>query len=246
MTLLSPQLAAYQTLRQQQRDQIDPALGHLHHHIDQQLNELQQQEQALLDAQGMALEPLRSIISADARCLLPTDSFGQSLTTLLKHRRVYGLRSLSSLTLETDLNNWLLGTLPVPLEIVAYETLRDDGAYNEENYYTDYRYNLTARLGRWEKTLSISTASLHPGNPMNYYLRDLSSQHRDVVYRLLGEEYCRPEVIPQPEFPDLALTDEQVLQLKQEMSCLLAFVGHLFNLQSRVEHFRHPQQQSGE
>lgn len=44
---------------------------------------------------------------------------------------------------------------------------------------------------------------------MNYYLRDLASQHRDVVYRLLGEEYCRPEVTPQPEFPDLALTDEQ-------------------------------------
>lgn len=185
-------------------------------------------------------------IAADARCLLPTDSFGQALLIMLEERRVYGMMSLRSLTLEADFTNWLLGTLPVPLEIVTYETLRDDGAYNDENYYTDYRYHLTARLGVWQKTLEISAASLHPGNPMSYYLRSLSTQHHDVVYRMLGEEYNRPEPIPQPAFPDLLLRDEQALQLKQEISCVLDFVGDLFNIQSRVEHFRYPQQRSGE
>ena len=242
MTPLNTQLAAYQTLLQQQREQVTPALGQLHQQISQQLGALQQQEQALLDAQRISLEPLRSTIAADARCLLPTDSFGQALLTMLEERRVYGLLSLRSLTLEVDSTNWLLGTLPVPLEILTYETLRDDGAYNDENYYTDYRYHLTARLGVWQKTLEISTASLHPGNPMSYYLRSLSSQHHDVVYRMLGEEYNRPEPIPQPAFPDLLLSDEQALQLKQELSCVLAFVGDLFNIQSRVEHFRYPQQ----
>ena len=81
---------------------------------------------------------------------------------------------------------------------------------------------------------------------MSYHLRSLSSQHHDVVYRMLGEEYNRPEPIPQPAFPDLLLTDEQALQLKQEISCVLAFVGDLFNIQSRVEHFRYLQQRSGE
>ena len=108
------------------------------------------------------------MISADARCLLPTDPFGQALLIMLEERRVYGMMSLRSLTLEADFTNWLLGTLPVPLEIVTYETLRDDGAYNDENYCTDYRYPLSARLGVWQKTLEISTASLHPGNPMSY------------------------------------------------------------------------------
>ena len=78
---------------------------------------------------------------------------------MLEERRVYGLMSLRSLILEVDSTNWLLGTLPVPLEILTYETLRDDGAYNDENYYTDYRYHLTARLGVWQKTLEISTGA---------------------------------------------------------------------------------------
>jgi hypothetical protein len=240
MTQIEPQLATYEILRQQQFEQIDGALQSLHDQIASQLEHLRQQEQTLLDTQISTLALLRPTIGADARCLLPTPQFGQFITMLIASRD----RSLPSLdrTLRVTENpmGWLLATVPVPLEVLNYEQIQDDWAYNDENHYTDYRYELTARLGLWQKTVDASTASLHPGNPIRYYLKDLRSQHYDVSYRLLDADRYLQEPVPQPEFPELHLDEAGVVQLKQEISCVLAFVGNLFNIHSRVEHFRYP------
>ncbi|PSB24996.1 hypothetical protein C7B82_24870 [Stenomitos frigidus ULC18] len=63
-----------------------------------------------------------------------------------------------------------------------------------------------------------------------------------MAYCLLEAERYLPEPLSQPEFLPLTLDESQVVQLKQEISCLLAFVGDLLNHHSRVERFRYPSQ----
>ena len=242
MSSIQEQLVSYQVLQQQQFEQMGEALRHLHAGIAQQLEQLRQQEQALLEMQSTALAPLRSAVKADARCLLPTPQFEQFVVALLEEgsRHLFGSNRLSQVTV--DPTTWLLATQTLPLAILSYELLRDESAYNDESYYTDYRYQLTARLGEWQQQVEASTASVHPGNPMSYYVKGLSSQHHDVAYRLLEADRDRPNADPQEEFADLNLEAGQGVRLKQEIGCLLTYVGNLFNLHSRVEHFRYPQQ----
>jgi len=240
MTLMT-QLTDYQCLKQQQSEQIEAGLQHLNQEITQQLEPLLQQEQKLLDAQAIALASLRAAIEMDTRCLLHTPQFKQFVEQLVEDRTLLLFRSNRTWVVTTEPTTWLLTTLPFPLEIIHYETIRDDHAYDDENYYTDYRYNLTAQFGCWQKKIDISTASLSPGNPMSYYESSICTQHHDVAYALLEQGDRSSESFSQHEFSQLNLAQEQTIQLKQEMSCLLAFVGNLFNLRSRVECFRYPQ-----
>lgn len=240
MTSLSIQLTAYEALRQQHTEQMDGALQHLYDYMTRQLEQLQEQEQALLEAQTVVVSSLRSTVEADARCLLLTPEFEQFVQRLIADRPRFPFLANRIRLLTPEPQDWLLKTQPLPLEMMRYEAVCDESAYNDENYYTDYRYELTARLGSWQKTISISTASLHPGNPMSYHIKSLRSQHHDVAYRLLEADLYRLKQSAEPDFPELNLDVEQVVQLKQEMSCLLAFVGDLFNLYSRVERFCYP------
>lgn len=240
MTPIETQLVTYENLRQQQFDQMDGALQSLHDQIASQLQHLRQQEQALLETQTLTLALLRPAIQADARCLLSTPPFRQFITTVIESRNS-SLPSFDHTSRVTETpTEWQLATQSLPLEVLNYEQIQDDWAYNDENHYTDYRYELTARLGSWQKTVDVSTASLHPGNSVSYDLKDLRSQHSNVCYRLLDADRYRLESVPQPEFPELNLDQEGTVQLKEEVSCVLAFVGSLFNVHSRVEHFRYP------
>ncbi|BAU16109.1 hypothetical protein LEP3755_66760 (plasmid) [Leptolyngbya sp. NIES-3755] len=236
---LTDALIAYDRLRQQHSQQIDPALQALHTQIEQQISELQAEEQGYLDAQNAALSSLRPQIEADARCLLSTQPFIAFVLERTTQRSQYRLGE--RLPVDPDPQQWQLAMQPLPLQIVGYEQQRDDHAYNDENHYTQYSYEMTVQLGSWRKTIDVDTASLSPGHPMRYQRDDIDAQYYDVAYRLIDIDRYRAVVPTESEFTELQLDAEQVRQLKEEMSYLLAFVGDLFHLQSPIESFCYPQ-----
>lgn len=240
--MISPTaLTAYQALKQQHRAQMERSMQALHHQIAQQIAQLHEQEQHAIAAQAAAFAALRPQIEADARCLLSIAEFADFVTQRLADRSLLSWEADRLSQVAADPATWLLATQLLPLQILGYETLRDDSAYNDETTYTDYRYQLTAQLGTWQQTIEVSIANVHPGNPATSHSSSLSDQHNDLAYHLLKSHRYRVEP-PRPEFVELNLDGEQTTQLQQEMSCLLAFVGDLFNSNECVDRFCYPQQ----
>jgi hypothetical protein len=234
---LADELVAYQSLRQRHLDRIEPQLAQLQSQIAQQLQDLQTQEQPLIEAQLAALAVLRPSIEADARCLLSAPAFKARIPV----GRVDPFRlQAGDSELSLDLDTWIIQTLPFPVQILSHEFITDNWAYNDENHYTDYRYELTVQIGNWQKKASASVASLTPGNPMHYQRQSFYHQQSQIAYDLrTPHRWNEP---PLPELTDLNWTIDQEQHLKQELSCLLAFVGELLTVQPQVETFCYPVQ----
>ncbi|MGG6270679.1 hypothetical protein ACQ4M3_38845 [Leptolyngbya sp. AN03gr2] len=230
-------LAAHQTLRQRYLDYIELQLGELHTQVAQQLEDLKINEHPFLIAQLVTLDRFRSQIERDARCLLGTDGF---VAQMAAWREDCTRCPDNELELDADLSTWRLHTLPFPVQVLQHRLVTDNWAYNDENHYTEYRYELDVQLGTWLKTVSGSIAHLSPGEPMSYGRMDFRSQQYEIAYCLKSRQrYNEPPVL---EWEELNWTVEQERQLKQELSCLLAFVGDLFVVRSEVETFRYPMQ----
>lgn len=239
--MISPTaLTTYQVLKQQHREQMERSLQALHNQISEQIAQLHEQEQGAIEAQAAAFAALRPQIEADARCLLSIEEFIEFVGLRLADHPLLSWEADRLSQVDADPATWLLATQPLPLRILDYDTLRDDSAYNDETTYTDYRYQLTAQLGAWQQTIEVSIASVHPGNPATSQGSSLSDQHNDVAYHLLKPHRYRAESLLSPEFVELNLDAEQTSQLKQEISCLLAFVADLFNPNECVDRFCYP------
>ena len=234
---LAAELVAYQALRQRHLDHIEPQLAHLQSQIAHQLQDLQTQEHPLIEAQQAALALLRPSIEADARCLLTSSTFRERIVSwVADSSRLREGNQDPSLDLET----WITQTLPFPVQVLNYRPVTDPWSYNDENHYTDYRYELKVQLGNWQKTVSAAIASLTPGNPMHYQRHSFCHQQAEIAYCLKAPH--RWNEPPLPEFTDLDWTLDQERHLKQELSGLLAFVGELLTVQPQLETFRYPMQ----
>lgn len=230
-------LAAYQTLRQQHLDYIEPQLTELHSQIAGQLEALEANEQPLLLAQLATLDRFRAQIERDARCVLATEEFATQMAAWREDCKRW---RDGELELDADFSTWRLHALPFPVQILQHELVTDNWAYNDENHYTEYRYEFAVQLGTWQKTVSAAIAHLSPGEPMSYGRMNFRSQQSEIAYCLKSRQrYNEP---PALEWEELNWTFEQEGQLKQELSCLLAFVGDLFVVRSEVETFRYPMQ----
>lgn len=239
MTTFNALIANYHSLRQQRSEQIETALQALQSQIAEQLAQLQATEQPLLEAQSQLLSQLRPQVEADARSLLSLAEFQQCLPSL-NGTQLYCWQSIDRLEVAKDPTGWLLTSLPLPVQIRDYQIVRDNQAYNDEQHFTEYRYSFTAQLGSWQKELSAATVCLYPGDPMQLRPVSLRTQLADLTYRIFTKDRRRSDSEAEPEFAELQLDEAQKLQLKQELSCLLVFVGRLFYVSSQTEMFRYP------
>jgi hypothetical protein len=236
---LATHLSDYSQLCQHHHEQMAAALQQLQTQIDEQLAALRALEQPLIEAQSELLTRLRTSIESDARVLLPLPQFGAAIIPLLGHR-LYGAGGVDSFSVHPDPQQWFLNTLSIPVQIQNYEVYRDDWAYNDERHYTQYGYRFTAGMDAWQHEVSAATVSLYPGNRVECRRESLRHQHPHILYNLLvGESQHRIER-DGVDFAFLALQQAERIQLKQELSALLAYVGQLFYTHSIVESFRYP------
>lgn len=232
---LSVDLNVHQALRRLHSTQIEPRLAELNQSIAQQLQALTAEEQRLLEKHTLVIAQLQAKLTPDVRCLLTESAFGDHVAGWLANR---SRLSHDEPDLSTDLTTWNLHRLPFPVQLVEHQALVDDWAYNDENHYTEYRYELTVQIGSWTTTIGAAIAQLHPGNPMEYHRTDFERQQRELAYQLKPiQRWNEP---PAPQFVELNWSIEQEQQLRQELSALFAFVGDLLTLHPLVETFRYP------
>lgn len=236
---LSTDLDAYQALRQSHQAQIEPRLAELHETIAQQLQAFEVEEQRLLEAQRGAISQVQSRIASDVRCLLSEPAFHTQIVHWLSTR---SRLSSDEPDLSSDSSTWTLHHLPFPVQLVENRLLVDDWAYNDENHYTEYRYELVIQIGSWTKTIGAAIAQLSPGTPVNYSNLDFGQQQYELAYQLKPiQRWNEP---PTSQFAELNLTIEQEQHLRQELSALLALVGDLMTLHPLIETFRYPMRRS--
>ncbi|MGG6269149.1 hypothetical protein ACQ4M3_25755 [Leptolyngbya sp. AN03gr2] len=245
---LSLDLEGYQALRHSHQAQIEPRLAQLSQSITQQLQALDAEERGFIEQSAVVIAQLQSTLAPDLRCLLGEVAFGTQIAD--------GFSSGSRLSsdkpeLSANLNAWILHDLPFPVVLMEHRVDVDDWAYNDESYYTEYRYELGIGIGGWTKSIGAAVApqlrfalnaQLSPGDPMHYRRCEFEQQQYELAYQLKPTQ--RWSELPASQFTELDWSIEQQEQLRQELSCVLAFVGDLLTLHPLVTTFRYPMRRS--
>ncbi|MBN8560115.1 MAG: hypothetical protein J0L70_06300 [Leptolyngbya sp. UWPOB_LEPTO1] len=236
---LSLDLEDYQALRRSHQAQIEPRLAQLSQTITQQIQTLEAEEHGFIEPSAAAIAQLQSRIAPDVRCVLDEVAFRAQMTNGFST----GSRLASDKPeLSTDLDTWVLHDLPFPVVLMEHQADVDDWAYNDENHYTEYRYELVVQIGSWTKSIGAAIAQLSPGNPIDYRRCEFEQQQYELAYQLKPTQ--RWNEPPVPQFTGLDWSIEQQEQLRQELSCVLAFVGDLLTLHPLVATFRYPMRRS--
>ncbi|GAP97972.1 hypothetical protein NIES2104_45250 [Leptolyngbya sp. NIES-2104] len=222
-------------MRRSHQAQIEPRLAQLSQSIAQQIQALDAEEHSFIEQSAVAIAQLQSTIAPDVRCVLGEVAFRTQMTD--------GFSTQSRLAsdkpeLSADFDTWILHDLPFPVVLMEHRADVDDWAYNDENHYTEYRYELVITMGNWTTSIGAAIAQLSPGNPMHYRRCEFEQQQYELAYQLKPTH--RWNEPPTPQFPELDWSIEQQEQLRQELSCVLAFVGDLLMLHPLVATFRYP------
>lgn len=207
-------LFAYQRLTNQYEETLDRDLETLYEGIATDVINLRRHEELWLAARSNWVKKLRPFLESDARCLLSTNQFSTYLEPLLFLNQS-GLLSPNQRIAVTP-SAWVLRQVDLPLSLSEYQAIYENNIYS---------YLLTAKLNSWQQQFKISVVSLQ-GNSNEFF--DANQQWQEALNQL------------QPNFKDLCLSEVQEMLLYQEVSCLVCYVGQLFELRPKTAWFRYP------
>lgn len=234
MVPLYSQLAAYQKMRQEHRTQMSDRLSQLYRNIQEQLEALRQQEELAIKAEEEALRQFRAFIGADARCLLPAPELAAYTKSILVESFSKQPDSPYSIHFDLDPNQWLLRTLPAPIQILEYtldwEDIDDDDKESPKTYWS---YWLSVKISCYQQRFYIPTADEVPDMPATYRSLPLIAQYYDCCRKL------------KLDAKELQIDEAQVGHVTQELSCLLVAIGNLFATDRQTEHFCYPRPKWG-
>jgi hypothetical protein len=156
MTNSNSLLSSYQALVQNHASHFDPEISELQQLIQQRMQDLNQQEQALVEAQVAKLQEIVNALATDARYFLSTPEFSTFVQELKKAPRDYWYSQKAQATVADDPTTWLLATLDLPVSLSNYELHEDPDAYDDERTHILYSYSLLLKLGNAEREVCVS------------------------------------------------------------------------------------------
>lgn len=223
-------LSGYQALVQNHASQFDPEITALEQLVEQRMQDLSQQEQALIEAQMVELQRIIDALATDACCFLPTSEFSAFVQELKKAPRDYWYSQKYPATIADDPTTWLLATLDLPVSISDYQTHEDPDAYDDERTHILYSYSLLLKIGNAERQVEVSYKRIYNLNEQRE-----SSLREQIDYYISG---AVENLLEKIEYPETERT-----QLSQELSILVGYATTLFALKPRTATFIYPSTQ---
>ena len=143
----------FQQLTENHSNQFEPQIAHIRQRLDTELSLLQQQENALVQAQDNTLQELRQAIQLDARFLLATTQFQSFVASILaKERPRYSSRP--DIRVSNQVADWSLCQATKLIGISNYQESIDHDGYDDERTYTLYSYGVDVQWGEQEASIS--------------------------------------------------------------------------------------------
>lgn len=206
-------LSAYQNLNDQYEKTLDREMDLLYEQVTNLTTNLRRQEYLWLAARSNWVKKLRPLLEADARCLLTTPEFRSYVQPLL-FLNPAGVPLTQRLA--ANPSAWVLAQIEHPLHLEDYLAVYHDNTYG---------YCLTARLQSWQQQFRLPVAALH---------YDFSE------FFGAKEQWAETLKQIQPDFGNLRLAEAQESLLCHEISCLICYIGQLFELRPKSAWFRYP------
>lgn len=126
MYSLNELITSYSKAGRQKAAQIRDQLNRLQQQLASQLLTIRQRESEFIAIQENVLDEIRPLLALDARSLLSVDEFEQFVRSLLENIDVAGIKSSLSLQISPNSNDWILHTLPMPLQLEEIEIVSSD------------------------------------------------------------------------------------------------------------------------
>jgi hypothetical protein len=205
-------LFAYHRLTTQYEATLDRDLEALYEQTVTSVINLRRHEDLWLAARSNWVERLRPLLETDARCLLSTSQFTAYVQPLLFLNRA----TSQTQSLAVNPSAWVLKQIKHPLFLGEYEAVYRNDTYS---------YLLTARLGTWQQRIQVSVVSFYSS----------SSEFFEAI-----EQWEEALKQIHASFDDFDLGESQKALLPQEISCLICYVGQLFELRPKTAWFRYP------
>lgn len=216
-------LADYKLLSQRHREQFTPILNQLETSVHETLNQLRQQEQALVDAQAKQLAQLHAKLATDARILLDSAELQAFVTEV---QAVPVPSHWNQIELDTNPVNWHLNQTHFKLAIRDYKNSVDHDAYDDERTHTTYGYEITLQVGDESNCITVITQRVY--SPIE---QEINSLREQIYYYVEGEV----EKLLQSQ----NLEDSLLHPLVQETSYLFACAIRLLSLTPQMVQFHY-------
>jgi hypothetical protein len=224
MQNLSDMLSTYYTLRQLKTTRISTQVEQVHQQIAAQVQILQRLEQEFLSTQEESLAQIRPILAVDARSLVTIPQFQDFVRDLLAQVEATSNNFSNILKIASKPDKWILPTLHCSLQLSDIEVSKQAKCQDEEGkLYIIYSTRILAQLGEWHQVFDIPTATVQDDKPDTYCVHSPLAQWYEAVVRM------------EPTLDQLPGVSLKRSQLAQELTCLMAYVGDLFNLYSIAE-----------
>ncbi|MGG6270939.1 hypothetical protein ACQ4M3_41955 [Leptolyngbya sp. AN03gr2] len=210
-------LAAYIDLRQRRGRALSAQLVQLRQQVGVKFESMRQQEVEFTARQTQLLDRLCPHFAIDAKPLLTTPDFQQFVRSMLTCAEVGVLTPpLQVLQNPTD---WILHTLPHPIQLHRVEPLsRSDPPEPRTSVV-----HLQATLADWSQRIAVPIGELQDGL--------IPTDQAD--YRM--RQWIEVAVQLQPNLTQLPIASYRQVGLAQELVCLLAYIGELFNTTGMVD-----------
>jgi len=184
-------MAEYNSLVQQHQEQFAPALAQLQTFVEETLDQLREQEQALVDAQDQELAQIRTRLATDARFLLDSAELQAFVAKVQSSSNdLPRYRTDPSQTVDANSINWQLTRTDFPLAIRDYEMMVDHDAYDDERTHSAYGYWVTLQVGKQRQRLEVFTHRVYsPIEQRSYTLQDQPDDYFEwQVAELLSQQ----------------------------------------------------------
>ncbi len=218
--------AQYQTLVRSHETQFDPEITRLQEVVTQHLQNWQQHEQSLVEAQTRAIENIRTAIARDARWLLNLPEFEQYIQEA-KPTPSRWSRSTPEIKVDANPLLWQIAISPDPVQITDYAEVEDPNGYDDENTFLMHGYQVAVRWGSYDAKLNeVTTERLYGVRDQRVHSladqrEDLESWMGDLFY---GEK----------------LEQSEKDSLGEELSYLVGYACQLLALKPRTVSFNYP------
>jgi hypothetical protein len=222
MTHESTVLDRYQQLVCQHSEQFSAPLQQLRQYLDRELEQLRQQEAALVQSQVAALQELHDQIATDAKFLLASDGL-QEFVTSLPQKDLRNYYSETRIKWSKVVSTWSLHQSEVPLKVFDYETVVNPDDYDDERTHTSYSYRVAVGWG--EATTLVNDV-------LTQQIYGVSEQHSYSMFDQISSIYGDLLALYDRDTG----TPEDAVRIA-EMSILVAYACQLLRLKVQTVQF---------
>lgn len=206
-------IATYTRLRQRKEKELVTQINQLKQQIVVDLQAIKQHELEFTAAQAILLNQLRTRFAIDARSLLQARDFETFIHSIFVQSDGEHGKS-SPLQVARNPIDWQLNALTPPLQFQNIQVIKQ----RKEHGTVTFAVQIAVNLGSWQQDLIIPIGN--PGESVLncYHPVYTTQQWIEISYQL------------QQTLTRLPITPSSQLGLAQELVCLLAYVGELFNI----------------